>query len=223
MRRTLPLLLLAATACTTSHAPGATSAPTTAAVTPPAATTPAATTGAPSAAASCRPAPAGPSDTGPESNAPGDIPDNTQFVAYSPPSHRYSVKVPEGWARTASGDTVTFTDKFNAVRVELVPAAHAPTVASAKTDEVPRLAAATPCFALRGVTTATRRGAGAAVLVTYRADAAPDAVTGKVVRDDVERYEFWRNGVEAVLTLSGAQGADNVDPWRTVSDSFTWG
>jgi len=47
-------------------------------------------------------------------------------------------------------------------------------------------------------------------------------VTGKVVRDDVERYEFWRGGTEAVLTLSGAAGSDNVDPWRLVTDSFTW-
>jgi hypothetical protein len=81
---------------------------------------------------------------------------------------------------------------------------------------------ASNCFALREVTTVTRAGAGTAVLVRYRADGAPDPVTGKSVRDDVERYEFWRDGTEAVLALSGAQGADNVDPWKTVSDSFRW-
>jgi hypothetical protein len=43
-----------------------------------------------------------------------------------------------------------------------------------------------------------------------------------VVRDDVERYEFWRGDHEVVLTLSAPHGADNVDPWRTVTDSFRW-
>ncbi len=70
--------------------------------------------------------------------------------------------------------------------------------------------------------TAADRKAGPVVLVTYRADAPPDPVTAKVVHDDVERYEFWRNGTEAVLTLSGPMGADNVDPWRIVTDSFGW-
>jgi hypothetical protein len=38
----------------------------------------------------------------------------------------------------------------------------------------------------------------------------------------VERYEFWRAGREVVLTLAGPVDADNVDPWRTVSDSLRW-
>ena len=50
----------------------------------------------------------------------------------------------------------------------------------------------------------------------------PDPVTGKVYRDEVERYEFYRNGTESVLTLAGPVGADNVDPWRTVTNSFQW-
>ena len=64
--------------------------------------------------------------------------------------------------------------------------------------------------------------AGSAVLITYQADSAPNEVTGKVVADAVERYEFWDNGTTVVLTLSGPVGADNVDPWRTVTDSFRW-
>jgi hypothetical protein len=47
-------------------------------------------------------------------------------------------------------------------------------------------------------------------------------VTGKVVRDAVERFEFWKAGEEAILSLSGPQGADNVDPWQIVSDSLHW-
>ena len=53
-------------------------------------------------------------------------------------------------------------------------------------------------------------------------DSAPDPVTARVRRDDVQRYEFWRAGVEAVVVLSGPVGADNADPWRTITDSFRW-
>jgi hypothetical protein len=50
----------------------------------------------------------------------------------------------------------------------------------------------------------------------------PDTVTGKSVTEAVERYAFWGNGQEAVLTLSGPNGSDNVDPWRTITDSLRW-
>jgi len=30
------------------------------------------------------------------------------------------------------------------------------------------------------------------------------------------------SGTEVVLTLAGPKGADNVDPWRTVTDSLAW-
>lgn len=51
---------------------------------------------------------------------------------------------------------------------------------------------------------------------------APNSVTGKTIRLAVERYEFWAKGTEAIVTLSGPVGADNVDPWKLVTDSFTW-
>jgi hypothetical protein len=73
-----------------------------------------------------------------------------------------------------------------------------------------------------GKVTTARRKAGPVVVVSYRVDSAPDPVTGKVLREDVERYEFWRAGTEAILTLSAPVGSDNVDPWRRVTDSFAW-
>jgi putative hemolysin len=161
------------------------------------------------------------SSSGAESSPPGDIPDDQAFVAYTPPTGTYTVKVPEGWARTDAGDHVTFTDKLNTIDIDVVAASTAPTVASAKATEVPTLEKATTCFELVDVTSTTRTS-GPFVLITYRADAAPDTVTGKVVRDDVERYESWKNGKEAVLTLTGPAGSDNVDPWKIVTDSFTW-
>ncbi|HKT00871.1 MAG TPA: hypothetical protein VJT31_15175 [Rugosimonospora sp.] len=156
-----------------------------------------------------------------EDNPAGDIPDNVAFVAYRPASGRYEIKVPEGWARTDAATAVSFTDKLNTVRVELVTAGAAPSVDSARTGEVPAIQSAAQRFSLGTVETVTRN-AGTAVLVTYRADSAVDPVTGKVVADAFERYEFWRGGTEAVVTLSGPVNADNVDPWRTVSDSFRW-
>ena len=33
---------------------------------------------------------------------------------------------------------------------------------------------------------------------------------------------FFHSGRAVVLTLSGPKGADNVDPWRLVTDSLQW-
>jgi hypothetical protein len=164
---------------------------------------------------------AAPASGGKDTNPPGDIPDNQAFVAFSPPAGGYSIKVPEGWARTEGSDWVSFTDKLNTVRLQLVGAARAPTLASAEANEVPALAATAPCFQAGTVKTVSRQ-AGPAVLITYRADAPADPVTGKVVHDDVERYELWRGGTEAIITLSGPAGSDNVDPWRLITNSFSW-
>jgi hypothetical protein len=114
-----------------------------------------------------------------------------------------------------------FSDKLNTIRIETVGAPAAPSAASVAAQDVPALKAQSRCFEGGAVTTLSRP-AGTAVLVTYRADAPADPVTGKVVHDDVERYAFWNAGTEAVLTLSSPQGSDNVDPWRTVTESFRW-
>jgi hypothetical protein len=156
-----------------------------------------------------------------EFNPPGDIPDNQVFVDYRVPGTTVHIKVPEGWPRSKSGGTVTFTDHYNSIAVSVVAATSAPTVKSARQSEVPQLEHSVSNYAAGDVTTVQRQH-GNAVLVTYLLDSSPDKVTGKVVRDAAERYEFWHAGQEAVLTLTGPKGADNVDPWRTVSDSLTW-
>jgi hypothetical protein len=157
----------------------------------------------------------------PEVNPAGDIPDNQVFVPYSPPGGRFTVKVPEGWGRTARAGTVSFTDKLNTISMETRPAPAAPTRASARQAELPAIRSASRRYE-PGSVTQVRRAGGDVVLVTFKADAPADPVTGKVVHDAVERYEFWRGGTEAILTLAGPVGADNVDPWRIVSDSFRW-
>ncbi|MFI1916197.1 hypothetical protein [Nocardia sp. NPDC020380] len=157
----------------------------------------------------------------PEVNPQGDIPDSTVYVPYSYAAGHFTVKVPQGWARSNQGAAVVFTDKLNSVRLEAAPATQAPTVESARATEVPAIQAAAGNIHVDGVTSVQRAG-GTVVRISYSADSPPDAVTGKVVRDAVERYEYFHNGTEAIVTLSGPVGADNVDPWQTVSDSLGW-
>ncbi|MET8337546.1 hypothetical protein ABZV14_28610 [Streptosporangium canum] len=154
-----------------------------------------------------------------ESNPPGDIPDNTTFVSYR--ATRYEIKVPEGWARTSLPAGASFTDKLNSIGIELRPAASAPTIDTARLNEVPALRSAGGNFTLKKIQTVGRAG-GQAIRLVYQVDGPSNPVTGKVVREDAERYVFYHNGQEAVLTLSGPAGSDNVDPWRLVSDSFRW-
>jgi hypothetical protein len=157
----------------------------------------------------------------PEVNSAGDIPDDQVFVPYKPPSKAFEVSVPEGWAQTSNGGAITFTDKLNSITISSTSSQSAPTVQSATSNEVPQIESSVQNYSAGDVTT-VQRSAGDAVLITYEADSAKDPVTGKVVRDAVERYEFFRNGTEVILTLSGPVGADNVDPWKIVTDSFKW-
>jgi hypothetical protein len=155
----------------------------------------------------------------PEAAVAGDIPDSQAFVAYAS-ADGYSIRVPEGWARSTDGAATVFTDKFNTIRIETTSAATAPTVDSVKTDLEP--VAAAPKGYAAGKITAVSRKAGPVIVATYTQDSAPNSVTSKTIRLDVERYAFWKAGKAAVVTLSSAAGSDNVDPWKIVTDGFSW-
>jgi hypothetical protein len=157
----------------------------------------------------------------PEQSPPGDIPDNQAFVRFTPNGANFSVKVPEGWARSTSGGSVTFTDKLNSISIVEASAHAAPTVRDARQTEVPKLAKSVKGFQAGTVTSVTRP-AGRAIRITYLAEAPANAVTGKTGTDAVERYVFFHNGKELIVTLSGPKGADNVDPWKIVTDSVRW-
>ena len=47
-------------------------------------------------------------------------------------------------------------------------------------------------------------------------------MTGKAGTDAVERYVFFHNGTQLVADAERPKGADNVDPWRIVTDSVRW-
>jgi hypothetical protein len=162
-----------------------------------------------------------PNPNAPETVAAGDIPDNQIYVPFSPPGAGYSVSVPQGWAQSTVAGSPVFTDKFNSVTIGTAAAPPALDVATVKANEVPKLHSSVPGFVLgdvRAVTTSS----GPAVRITYAATSAPNAVTGATAALAVERYDFARNGREVALTLSAAKGADNVDPWKKISDSFRW-
>ena len=157
----------------------------------------------------------------PESNPAGDIPDTQAFVPFTPPGGLFTVSVPEGWARSTDGAATIFTDKANTVRIETAPRADAPNTESVQVDELPAIASSTAGYRPATVT-AVQRKAGPVIVITYQGTSAPNPVTGKIGTDAFERYDYWRNGHEVVLTLSGPAGADNVDPWRTITDSLQW-
>ena len=156
----------------------------------------------------------------PEVVEPGDIPDNQVFVAFQSADGSYSITVPEGWARTNSGGVVVFTDKFNSVTISSTASTAVVAVDSVKNNGLTDVSS-DPTFRLVDVQPITRK-AGDGVLATYEIGSAPNPVTGKKALLAVERYVFNHHGTTVTLTLSGAKGADNVDPWKVVSDSLTW-
>jgi len=171
-----------------------------------------------------------------ESNPPGDIPDSTQFVPYRSAKGHFLVRIPEGWSRTTTGTSVSFTDKLNTVTVTWSPSSSAPTVSSVTSKQVPSLRSSERAFSLGKVLDCAPSctipystnpidvslPSGSAVVLTYEENSAPNSVTGKQYRLEVVRFDFFHSGEEADLVLSGPVGADNVDPWRLVAQSFRW-
>jgi hypothetical protein len=156
----------------------------------------------------------------PEVNSAGDIPDDVAFVTYTPSAGGFTVKTPEGWSRKELPNGALFTDKYNIIQVESSTVTAPPTVASVSASVTSTLGS-TKGFKL-GKASIVKRKAGNVVLVTYVVNSAPNEVTGKSIPVAVERYEFFQKQTSVVLTLSGAAGADNIDPWNIVTDSLTW-
>jgi len=171
-----------------------------------------------------------------ESNPPGDIPDSTRFLPYHSKQGGFTLKVPEGWSRRNTSSSVSFSDKLNSVTVEWLSASSAPTTSSARSKEVPELRRTERAFSLKEVLGCApsctipystnpidvHLPSTQAVVIRYFDNSAPNPVTGKQYRDEVVRFEFFKNGTEAALILAGPVGSDNVDPWRLVSESFAW-
>jgi hypothetical protein len=150
------------------------------------------------------------------SAATGDIPDNQVFISFHDASAAYSMKYPEGWAQQGAGRRVTFRDKNNIVRVVITPGA-LPTAARVRTD----LHRLTGAHAQSGPQPLTISGSRA-FKVVYTTASAPNAVTGKRVTLEVDRYYLSRAGKEAIVDLGTPVGVDNVDAYRLMIESFRW-
>ncbi len=154
-----------------------------------------------------------------ENNPPGDIPDNLAFVPYRNPAGGYGFTFPEGWARSERGTTVTFTSKLDGIAADSAGVPADLNVAAVRAQEVPRLRKTQLAFELKTVEPVSLPG-GQGVRVVYRRNSAPDPVTGKQVRDEVESYLIAKGSRHVRLDLVGPVGADNVDAYRTVSQSL---
>jgi hypothetical protein len=158
----------------------------------------------------------------PEVNPPGDIPDSQAFISYTNTAGRYQLDVPEGWARTESGSSVSFVNKFDGVKVDVVAApAGTKNAASVRNDEAKKIEAQGHAVAVNGVSD-VKLPSGNAVVIRYTSNSEANAVTNKKVRLENETYVYFRNGQEAMLTLWAPQGADNVDQWQRMAKSFRW-
>lgn len=155
-----------------------------------------------------------------EKNPPGDIPDSQVFIAYTSPL-AFSLQVPEGWSRTDRRDGARFADKYNTIHVAMGPVTVVPTVKSVREHEAADLVKAGRAVKIDAVKSVKLRS-GPAILIAYSSNSEPNTVTSKQRRLENNRYLIYRSGKLAVIDLSAPLGADNVDQWKLISNSFQW-
>jgi hypothetical protein len=144
-----------------------------------------------------------------QANSAGDIPDTQAFVRYE--GTGWSVLVPEGWARTQGGSAVTFAWNSDGEAIVSSPRADAATVIR---ERFGATGTGTPRVATVGGQSAT--------VFTFVSRSKPDPVTGKTLTLENQVYLFARGGRRAMLVLWAPKGADNVDQWKKISESFRW-
>jgi hypothetical protein len=142
-------------------------------------------------------------------------------VVFASPSGGYQLQVPEGWARTDNGADVRFVSKLDGVQVAITSASTAPTAASAQASQVADLQRSGRAVQVNKVQD-VQLPSGSAVLVDYSSNSDPDPVTGKQVRLEDNAYLFYKDGKLATLVVWAPQGADNVDQWQQMAQSFRW-
>ncbi len=155
-----------------------------------------------------------------EQSPAGDIPDTQAYVTYTNALGGYSLAVPEGWARTERGADVSFSSKLDGVSVSITDTAATPTAASA--DSIVALLKQRGRAVEVSKVTDVQLPGGPAVLITYTSNSDPNPVTNKQVRLENNAYLFWEAGKLATLTLYAPLGADNVDQWKYMAESFRW-
>ncbi|GBE41883.1 hypothetical protein BMS3Bbin09_01794 [bacterium BMS3Bbin09] len=153
----------------------------------------------------------------PEKNPPGDIPDTQAFVKYSSSQGGYELEVPEGWARTETGMDVTFTEKLDGL-VKITNTTP-PTTQSIRTDQMKQLEQTGRAVTIKSIKD-VKLANGPAVRMVYESNSEPNPVTSKQVRLENDNYFYYKGGRMAELRLWAPVGADNVDQWNRISNSF---
>jgi len=162
-------------------------------------------------------APRAPQLSRPAAGAPGgDIPDSAVYLRYT--SRGFSVEYVEGWLQTAAAHGATFSDKDSSVIVDLRPRLGGDLSAYVQRIDLSRLAH-TPGFRREGLTRDSI-GGYRALRLTYRGRSEPDAVTGKTVALQVDRYYVQGSHTLAVMTLATPLGVDNADGFHRIAHSF---
>lgn len=155
----------------------------------------------------------------PEVSPPGDIPDSQVFIVYKSPAG-FSFKVPEGWARRDTNDTIRFQGKYDVVAVTISQITQPLDINYVKqilAADIQKGRAVT-----LGNINVVKLPGGNAVKVAYSENSEPNAVTDKQIRMESERYYFAKDGKLISLYLSAPLGSDNVDQWNLMSASFRW-
>jgi hypothetical protein len=139
------------------------------------------------------------------STAQGDIPDNQQFLTFQNRPAAYSIKYPEGWARSGNGNDVTFQDKGNTITIQAASGSQ-PTAASV-TAQLKQEATSDPCLQ-PGTAQPATVGPNQAIKVTYTTQGQKSPVTGQRPKVTVDRYVFFKEPSPAWLFDAGlARGA----------------
>ena len=157
----------------------------------------------------------------PEKNPPGDIPDSQVFVNYTSIQGGYDIEVPEGWARTTKGMDVTFQEKLDGLSVTVRNAAGLPDVESIRKNQAELLKKTGRAVRIKRIQN-IQLSNGPAMLMMYESNSEPDPVINKQVRLENSAYFFYGKGKLAELRLWAPLGADNVDQWNRISNSFRW-
>jgi hypothetical protein len=153
-----------------------------------------------------------------EHNPPGDIPDTQVFVSFESPLG-FTVKVPEGWARADEAKSVRFSDKYNIIEIVVAPLSGSLTAESVKANQLPELEKNARAAKVGEAKEVKLKG-GQAILIAYTSNSEPNAVTNKQIRLEHARYLFYKDGSLFTLDMAAPQGADNVDDWSLIANSF---
>jgi hypothetical protein len=154
-----------------------------------------------------------------QTKAAGDIPDNQVFLGFRNAAAGYSIQYPEGWLQHGRGQSVSFQDKNNRIRI-VASAGPAFTAAFIRAD-LAALKSANASFQATAPSS-LELPAGPAFKVSYSTESAPDPVTNKRVTLQVDRYYVSMGGKRAIVDLGAATGVDNVDAYKMIIRSLRW-